>query len=71
MLHDHSTVGFSFCFTQKNREYFTAARTEQIVESAFSQLVITRVSVTAFADLKRYHQGHLIGMQLSFTQRLI
>lgn len=29
ILHDHGTVGFSFCFTQKNREYFTAARTNR------------------------------------------
>ena len=35
----------------------------QIVNLAFSPLVITRITVTAFADLNRFHQGHLIGME--------
>lgn len=46
----------------------------QIVKLAFSPTVITRISVTAFADLNKSRQGHLIGVEcvwLSFTKRLI
>lgn len=43
---------------------FILAKTQvlQIVKLALGPPVITRISVTAFADLNRFHQGHPIGM---------